>query len=83
VLDSKIDDETVMMDIDQGSYFGLNETGTWIWALLKEPTVVADLCDRLMEDFDVPREQCEQQVVGFLEELLNRGLLQVMTDEFA
>jgi len=81
VLDTEIDDQTVMMDIEQGSYFGLNETATRIWAMLAEPTVIGELCNRLTEQFDVPREQCEQQVVAFLGSLLDRGLLQVVTDE--
>lgn len=83
VLETDIDDQTVMMDIDRGRYFGLNQTGTRIWALLAEPMAIGELCDRLMEQFDVPREQCEQQVVDYLESLLDRGLLQVVTDESA
>ena len=81
VLDTEIDDQTVMMDIEQGSYFGLNQTGTRIWALLAESTVIDDLCDQLTEEFEVPREQCEQKVADFLKGLLDRGLLQVVTDE--
>ena len=81
VLDAKIDDQSVMMDIEQGSYFGLNKTGTRIWALLAEPMVIGELCDRLTEEFEVPREQCERQLVDFLGSLLDRGLLQVVTDE--
>ena len=57
VLDAEIDDQSVMMDIEQGSYFGLNKTGTRIWALLAEPMVIGELCDRLTEEFEVPREQ--------------------------
>ena len=81
VLDTEIDDQTVMMDIEQGSYFGLNKPATRIWAMLAEPIVIDELCDRLTEEFDVPREQCEQQVGEFLANLLDRGLLQVVTDE--
>lgn len=81
VLDTDIDNETVMMDIDQGRYFGLNNTGTRIWALLAEPIVIGDLCDQLTEEFNVPMDQVEQEVVGFLGSLLNRGLVQVLTDE--
>jgi len=83
VLNTEIDDQTVMMDIEQGSYFGLNQTATRIWALLATPTVIADLCDRLMEEFEVPRGQCEQQVFDFLGDLLDRDLLEVLTDESA
>lgn len=83
VLETEIDEETVMMDIEKGSYFGLNPTGSKIWTLLAEPVVIGDLCDRLTEEFEVPREQCEQQVVAFLQNLLERGLLQIVTDESA
>ena len=81
VMDAEIDDQTVMMDIEQGSYFGLNQMGTRIWALLAEPMGIGDLCDQLTEQFDVPSEQCERQVIDFLGSLLDRGLLQVVTDE--
>ena len=81
VLDAEIDDETVMMDIEQGRYFGFNETGTRIWSLLAQPIVIRNLCDQLTAEFKVPREQCEQEVFDFLASLSTRGLLQVMTDE--
>lgn len=80
VLDADIDGEVVMMNIEQGRYFGLNQTGTRIWALLAQPVVISDLCDKLMAEFSVPQKQCEEEVVAFLENLLARGLLQVMTD---
>lgn len=83
VLDTEIDDRTVMMDIERDSYFGLNQTGTRIWALLAEPMVIGDLCDRLAVEFDVPREQCERHVIDFLGVLLDRGLAQIVTDESA
>ena len=83
VLETEIDDQTVMMDIDQGRYFGLNQTGTQIWTLLAQPTVIGDLCDQLTAQFEVPREQCEQELVVYLESLLRRGLLEVVTDESA
>jgi len=81
VLDTEIDDQTVMMDIEKGSYLGLNRTGSRIWSLLAEAIAISELCDRLTAEFDVSREQCEQQVMDFLGSLLDRGLLQVVTDE--
>lgn len=81
VLEADIDGDTVTMDIDQGRYFGFNETGTRIWSLLAQPIVIRDLCNQLMAEFDVPEEECEQEVFDFLASLLDRGLLQVITDE--
>jgi hypothetical protein len=81
VLDADIEDQTVMMDIEQGRYFGLNETGTRIWALLAQPVIISELCDQLTAQFDVPPAQCEKEVIDYLESLLTRGLLQVVMDE--
>jgi hypothetical protein len=83
MLDADMDNETVMMDIEQGRYFGLNKTGTRIWALLAQPIVIRDLCDQLADEFNVPLEQCEQEVFDFLASLSGRGLVQVVTDETA
>jgi hypothetical protein len=80
VLDVDMDGELVMMNIEQGRYFGLNQTGTRIWTLLAQPVVISDLCDKLMAEFNVPQKQCEQEVLVYLENLLTRGLLQVVTD---
>ena len=81
VLEADIDGYTVTMDIEQGRYFGFNETGTRIWSLLSQPIVIRDLCNKLSAEFDVLHEQCEQEVFDFLASLSARGLLEVMPDE--
>ena len=80
ILDDDLDGELVMMDIERGSYFGLNKTATRIWALLEQPVVIKDLCEQLTSEFNVPAEQCSKEVSVFLQNLLARGLLQVVTD---
>ena len=80
VLDADMDGEIVMMNIERGSYVGLNKTGTRIWALLEQPVVIKDLCDQLTSEFNVPAEQCKEEVFDFLKNLMTRGLLQVVTD---
>jgi len=80
VLDADMDGETVMMNIEKGSYFGLNKTGTRIWALLEQPIAINELCEQLISDFNVPAEQCNKEVFVFLQNLLARGLLQVVAD---
>ena len=77
VLETDIDNETVMMDIDQGRYFGLNRSATRIWEVLAEPVVIEDLVELLAAEFDVSREQCERDVMTFLEGLRARGLLSI------
>jgi hypothetical protein len=78
VLASHLGEETVMMDVDQGCYYGLNVTATRIWDMLAQPTTVSGLCMQLAGEFDVPSPQCEQEVLEFLRDLMSRGLVKVV-----
>ncbi len=78
VLADEIDGETVMMSIEQGEYYGLDTIASEIWALLEKPRSVAALCEKLVERYDVEPDQCERDVVSFLETLLADGTIRTM-----
>ena len=77
---SPLGSETVVLDMEQGRYYGLNTTGTWLWDLLAEPMIIRDLCGQLAAEFAVPQQQCEQDVMTYVQALLSRGLVQVVTE---
>lgn len=72
-----IDDEIVMINIEHGMYYRLNDVGSIIWAQLAEPKKIDDLCTHLVSLSNVAQEQCEQDVLDFLSELLDYGMLEV------
>lgn len=69
MLTSEVDGEVVMMSIEQGSYSGLNGIGSAIWHLLESPVTVSEICDKMMEQYGVQREDCEKDVLAFLNDL--------------
>jgi len=75
LVHADVDGEAVMMSISRSSYFGLNEVGTRIWALLAAPASVEQICGRLSEEYDVDSVECRQQVEAFLGELLRQGIV--------
>ncbi len=77
IVDSDIDGETVMMSIENGEYYGLDDIGSRIWELIEHPVKVSDLIDTLLERFDVDRETCEIDVLKFLNELNEDRILEV------
>ena len=77
IVDSDIDGETVMMSIENGEYYGLDDIGSRIWELIARPIKVSDLIDTLLERFDVDRETCEIDVLKFLNELNEDRILEV------
>ncbi|MEI8355126.1 MAG: lasso peptide biosynthesis PqqD family chaperone [Deltaproteobacteria bacterium] len=77
IVASDIDDEKVMMSVEKGQYYSLDPIGSRVWELIEGPVKVSDLIDALLTKYDVDRETCEQDVLAFLEELREDGILQV------
>lgn len=66
-----------LLDPERGTYFSLNEVGARIWELLGKSFSVEAIRDQLWEEFDVNREECEEDLLRLLAELQRRGLLRV------
>lgn len=72
--DTDLDGEKIMMNLDKGEYFMMNEVGSKIWDIISESISVKSIIDTLLEEFEVEREVCEKEVIEFLE-CLNRAEL--------
>ena len=74
-ISSMVGDEVVMMGMDSGNYIGMNSVGSSIWQLLEKPIKVSEITDSLLDIYEVAKEQCEQQVLEFLEKLNGQDML--------
>lgn len=74
---SDMDGEKVMLSVQNGKYYNLGEMGGAIWDLIEKPTSVKQLITSLMSEYEVEQSRCEQQVISFLELLLEEGLMNV------
>ena len=75
VMARTMGDETVLLDLAIGTYFGLNPVGARIWQLLGEGKTLADVCTALLAVYEVERVQLEADVLRLTGELLERGLV--------
>lgn len=76
LIASKIDDELVMMDTDQGNYFGLNPVGAHIWNLLETAHSEADILASVQAAFAAPEASILQKdVSSFIELMTQNGLV--------
>lgn len=76
VMSAEVDNEMVMMRLESNGYFGLDDIGRRIWELLAEPRPVADICTELRAEYEVDEEECERDILRYLHELDEHGLLQ-------
>lgn len=75
LMTADMNGSAVMMDIMTGKYYNLGEIGGRIWELLEEPATLAALVQKLTAEYDVSAEQCRNDILPFLNTLLERGLL--------
>jgi hypothetical protein len=77
IVAADMDGDTVMMSIEAGKYYNLGKMGGVIWGMIAEPVSVETVVVKLLEQYEVKREQCETEVLSFLNEMDKEGLLEV------
>jgi hypothetical protein len=77
VLTAEVDGEIVMMSIEQGQYFGLDDIGSDIWKRLDPPCAFADLIERLAADYDADRASIATDVWALLESMAARDVVRL------
>lgn len=75
IIQSKIGDEVVMLDMDSGYYFGLNSVASDIWVLMEEEITFELLINKLMETFDVERSVCESDTQELIDQMLEKKII--------
>ena len=74
VVEAPFDDVLVVLNEDL-EYLGLDEVGQRIWEILDEPRTLNSLVATLLDEYDVPRADCERDVTAFLDALEERKLV--------
>ena len=83
LLSTTIDGQVVVTSIEKGNYIGLEGAGNHIWSLVEKPIRISSLCDTLQDEFDVSPEQCEEDVITFMERLRENGLVEIRDTDTA
>jgi len=75
VLHQELGGETVLLNLANESYFGLDEVGTRIWQVLSETSSLPDVVTRLLAEYDVAPEQLRADVERLVTQLAEAGLV--------
>ena len=74
-IESSVGDETVLLNLENGTYYGLDPVGTRIWELLKEGHSTAEICRLLGAKYEVEQVTIENDVRNFLADLKEHGIV--------
>ena len=81
LIESAIDDEVVALNIETGTCYGLNATGSRIWTLLANPVRISEICSALIDEYHVDATTCEADVIDLIEHLIEENLVVVASRE--
>ena len=77
VLISRLQEESVLLNLDNESYYGLDDVGTRMLSVLNSSDSVQSAWLQLVDEYDVDREVLRDDLVSLVERLLEQGLVEV------
>ena len=75
VMSRLVSDETVLLDLASGMYFGLDGVGQKIWEAVTEGRSLGEAATAIVNDYEVDETQAQTDVIEFATDLVARGLL--------
>ena len=77
VHSQEVGSETVLLDLQSESYFGLDEVGTRVWQLLQESGDMESIFETILEEYDVEKEQLRKDLDDLVNKLVEAGLVSI------
>mgnify|MGYP003878390649 CR=1 FL=1 len=71
----------MILQLDQGMYYGLNPVGALVWRLVQEPQSIAALVEGVAAEFDVDRTRCLSDIRELVDSLQRNQLVSVTEEQ--
>jgi len=75
-MEAELGDELVALDPDGGNCFGFNGVATSVWRSLSEPKSFEQLRDELLDEYEVDRDRCSNELQGLLDDMIAKRLIE-------
>jgi hypothetical protein len=69
--------EAAILNLQSGTYYGLDPIGARVWNLVQEPATFAEIRDALLDTYDVERPNLESDLRDLLNQLAEHGLVHI------
>jgi hypothetical protein len=75
IIVQKGSQDVLLFNMEDGSYYALNEVGNRIWELCDGAHGMAEMVCVLAKEYDAPAEMIETDILEVLEDLRSRNLI--------
>jgi len=80
VAHKEIESKSVLLNLDNGNYYTLNKTGSFVWSLVDGKKNLTDIVVQIVDEFDVDREEAGRDAETLIKDLIAEGLIE-LSDE--
>jgi hypothetical protein len=77
VLISKLQEESVILNLDSERYYGLDDVGTRILSVLTTSESIEAAYETLVKEYDVNAQVLRQDLIELIENLSKQGLISI------
>lgn len=74
-FENRVGDETVLLHLGNGTYYGLDAVGTVMWEMLKQGMPPRQICQAIAESYGISLDQVETDARRFLSDLKDHGIV--------
>ena len=76
-LSTTLGNESVILELQAGTYFGVKDVGAAVWNYLQQPRHVTEVIAHIVNRYEVSTDRAEAEILSFLETLMEKGLITV------
>ncbi len=76
----ELEGESVLLNLDSERYFGLDETGTRMWSVLRTCKSIEAAYQKLMDEYEVDAQLLRRDLSELVGKLLDQGLVEVNSE---
>jgi hypothetical protein len=82
-LSCDLSGKAVILNLNSGMYYGIDEIGALIWTTLEEPRSVEYLREIILRGYPVDKETCNRDMMAFLADMQSAGLIEIQNAAIA
>lgn len=75
VMVRDLGEESVLLNLDSESYFGLDAVGTRMWKALTVSSTIQGAYEQLLTEYDVEPQRLRSDLVGLVDQLAEERLI--------
>jgi hypothetical protein len=77
VLIQELEGESVLLNLESERYFGLDDVGTRMWAVLSKSESLQGAYEALLAEYEVDPDLLRRDLLALVERLVENGLVEV------